>query len=102
MDTKFTPGPWELDSSGQRVWNPKIKCGHIAHIYCKDSSSGTKFYRDETAKANARLISAAPELLEACKYAFENLRPKGNVKKDFSGHLAMATLSKAINKAEGR
>ena len=44
--------------------------------------------------------SSAPDLLEACKCAFENLKPQGNVKKDFSGHLAIATLSRAIKKAE--
>ena len=48
------------------------------------------------------LHEAAPELLEACRYAVENLKPKGTVTKDFSGHNAMATLSKAIAKAEGR
>ena len=49
--------------------------------------------------ANRKLIAAAPDLLEACKFAFENLRPKGNIKKDFSGHNAMATLSRAIHRA---
>ena len=53
-------------------------------------------------EANANLIAAAPELLEACRYAIENLRPQGTITKDFSGHNAMATLSKAIAKAEGR
>jgi hypothetical protein len=57
------------------------------------------FGMDETQEANAHLIAAAPDLLEACKYAFENLKPQGNVKKDFSGHNAMATLLKAIRKA---
>jgi len=51
-------------------------------------------------KANARLIAAAPELLEACKGAFERLSPKGDIKKDFGGHVAMSGLSKAIAKAE--
>lgn len=58
-------------------------------------------------QSNARLIAAAPEtkkqrdeLLEACKYAFENLSPKGNAKKDFSGHNAKATLSRAIANTE--
>jgi len=47
------------------------------------------------------LFLASPDLLEACEYALENLKPKGDIKKDFSGHNAMATLSKAINKAKG-
>lgn len=40
------------------------------------------------------------ELLAACKYAFENLSPKGDIRKDFSGHNAKATLSKAIYNAK--
>ena len=41
-------------------------------------------------------------LLRACKQAFENLSPKGNIKKDFSGHNAVATLSRVIAMAEGK
>lgn len=44
----------------------------------------------------------AEGLLEACTLAFERLRPKGGVKKDFAGHVAYAALSKAIAKAEGK
>ncbi len=39
-------------------------------------------------------------LLEACIYAFNNLSPKGDITKDFSGHNAKATLSKAIHNAK--
>ena len=39
-------------------------------------------------------------LLEAAQNALKHLTPKGNVKKDFSGHLAKATLSKAVHAAE--
>lgn len=65
----------------------------IAVIHSRDTS------RNET-KANAAVMAASKELYEACKYAFENLSPRGDIKKDFSGHLAKATLSKAIHKAE--
>lgn len=50
----------------------------------------------------SRSVYSYVDLLEACKYAFKNLSPKGNIKKDYSGHLAVATLSKAIEKGEGR
>jgi hypothetical protein len=33
----------------------------------------------------------------ACKCALENLKPKGNIKKDLSGHNAIAGLRRAIN-----
>lgn len=41
------------------------------------------------------------DLLEASIYALENLTPKGNITKDFSGHNAKAVLSKAIHKTNG-
>ena len=58
-----TPGPWEYDGlftifitdSAGNEW-------HIASI---------KHHQDEVSKANARLIAAAPELLEACQAAFD-------------------------------
>jgi hypothetical protein len=40
------------------------------------------------------------ELLRACKEALKNLKPSGNIRSDYSGHLAVASLSKAINMAE--
>lgn len=50
--------------------------------------------------ADDRLRAAAPDLLEACKLAYAVLKP-GDVRKDFSGHLAKAALGKAIAKAIG-
>ena len=60
---KHTPGPWEIinhpaETDGPYVQGPTgTNDAHIvARIYGPD------------AKANARLIAAAPELLEACEY----------------------------------
>ena len=64
---------------------------------------GIQVFADiKTADKVATLIEAAPDLLEACEYALQNLRPQGNVKKDFSGHNAVAALSRAIQKAKGQ
>lgn len=54
----------------------------------------------EAKEIKRRYEEAFPKLLEACKYAKANLSPKGDVRKDFNGHNAMATLSKAIYEAE--
>lgn len=67
-DTKHTPGPWEVkygvsqSDFGFVVHEPTggIVCGHV------DYTMGDCV---ELHKANARLIAAAPELLEACKKA---------------------------------
>ena len=62
-----TPGPWR--QGGVKEFCSTGKCreivadeGHICLVY------GTE---DEDNKANARLIAAAPDLLEACEL-FEN------------------------------
>ena len=97
---KHTPGPWKhhlAPEDNAPEWAYRFQ-------YWVDSSGNVPIadirgIGDPTTAANARLIAAAPDLLEACQYAFENLKPKGNVKKDFSGHNAMATLSRAIHKA---
>ncbi len=59
--TKHTPGPWKVDADTiKTTWNTVY--GHpnpICRVMLQDGIA----YRD----ANARLIAAAPELLEACK-----------------------------------
>jgi hypothetical protein len=99
--SKITKGTWTLSEIRSSVdgcltgeYSISAKgTPKIAVVHSRDTS------KNET-KANAAVIAAAKDLLEACKYAFENLSPKGDIKKDFSGHNAMATLSKAIHKAE--
>jgi hypothetical protein len=53
-------------------------------------------------EVNTKLQARNEELLEVCKLAFERLKPKGNVRKDYGGHVAMSALSTAIAKAEGK
>ena len=89
METKHTPGPWAIEyrTDGQSTYSPRICAGE------QDAEFKAK------AEANARLIAAAPELLEAldglCGLA--ELRP---------GHLqdykaAVAAARAAIAKATG-
>ena len=92
----YTPGPWKVS----RKAPSNVVAKDLIVAYCQGHEKTETGYTMKDAEANARLIAAAPELLEACKYAIENLKPKGTVSKDFSGHNAMATLSRAIAKAE--
>ncbi len=55
---KYTPGPWEI------TWGPTIDIAGIAQIPVADDGRHT---------ANARLISAAPELLEALQSIVQSL-----------------------------
>jgi len=103
MSTKHTPGPWRLSNyhyphseivadrgSSDNDSRPGVR------LICRTADNGKS---PPEFKANARLIAASPCLLEACKEAFKKLSPKGDIKKDFSGHVAMSLLSKAIAKA---
>lgn len=68
---KHTPGPWNL--SGRTVYT----LHRLAHMETNRWSAQVQGYVDcpaEEADANARLIAAAPELLEALCDAREELR----------------------------
>ena len=60
MNEKHTPGPWKYSHRGVYFYSNVHKYGEtIAKCY------GNNY------QANARLIAAAPELLEACKIALQ-------------------------------
>jgi len=64
---KHTPGPWRINKATvhTRSENP----------YTIESANGKKcIVWGMRHKANARLIAAAPDLLEACQYVIEQLK----------------------------
>jgi hypothetical protein len=68
METKakHTPGPWQL----------RLRIRDSAIIETDDRTIATTLHygdTDKQADANARLLAAAPELLEACKAALSEL-----------------------------
>lgn len=69
MDTQHTPGSWQVESDGTTV----TMNGECVIVSPAPDS------RPQDAKANARLIAAAPELLGACLSALraieDNLDP---------------------------
>ncbi len=85
--TKHTPGPWKVDGDTYITAHSLI----IAH--CKQNGS----LKLEDAQANARLIAAAPELLEALEYAVLGL--KAEQPSDYSFDLAFSMARAAIKKA---
>lgn len=76
MKTKHTPGPWLLveqgDANEYAVLTPDKKEWVIAFRL----NPGRPIYEQE--KANAKLIAAAPELLEALKVCYASLCTYGN------------------------
>jgi hypothetical protein len=91
--SKHTPGPWEIythnpDGSGLHI--KSTKGGVIAKLF----NPGLR----EMLEANARLIAAAPELLDACEDVLYGI----NHKIDDNAIKRMTNwLQQAISKAKG-
>ncbi len=74
MTTKHTPGPWEVEVDERteicRITRSDIPYIAGFNIVSKDSEivGCEGILSDEQAAANARLIAAAPDLLEAADY----------------------------------
>jgi hypothetical protein len=61
--SKHSPGPWRLKQVGLEVW------GADKRVVANPDIGASSEISDETKRANAQLIAAAPDLLEACKAA---------------------------------
>jgi hypothetical protein len=97
---KHTPGPWEYyDNATERGLNGITG---ISYSVCSNKHVDDRFYLIcnttdgfKQAEADARLIAAAPELLEACKEALSVMKRYADVP------VHILALEKAIAKAEG-
>jgi hypothetical protein len=92
---QHTHGPWAIARCGENDPKP---CG----VYSEAVATGMICSiptQHESAKANAHLIAAAPELLNAARLANEELLALGV---GSSASLALRALWSAISKAEGR
>ena len=63
--TKHTAGPWEVNKVSVFAL-----INGVYHSICRVSAP-TKYASDGTSEANAKLIAAAPELLQALKHSIE-------------------------------
>ncbi len=93
--SKHTPGPWAMPDSGQgrisKVGANGGWDGLIATADCGDYARS----RDE-GLANARLIAAAPDLLEALRGALEHWPVPSSICKDRPAYeAARAAIAKA-------
>ena len=66
-----TPGPWSIDWNVARL---DVFSADAATLVASLRRSAMSAAIDEAARANARLIAAAPELLEALRDALSALR----------------------------
>lgn len=61
-ETKWTPGPWSWDAAPDHNWDVQVWSSPNSRV-CFVAHDGEKGNR--TGQANARLISAAPDMYEA-------------------------------------
>lgn len=95
---KFTQGPWQLESPGQRtldIISPhKRRIARIVrHPGDEPNTPMCEFTVSKQDQANANLISAAPDLLEACELALNAFEKNWCI--DWN------VLEEAIKKARG-
>lgn len=90
MSTKHTPGPWQVKhSESKAAWNVvgtklggkyKIaRCPYVIHTPVDKNNLDLLSHESEEAKANAKLIAAAPEMLEAMQEFIDRV-DKGEVR----------------------
>ena len=100
-----TPGPWAISSvikHGARCYRTIRQEGRfkLAEVFAfNECATGTEEGKAED-EANARLIAAAPELLEQCKL-FEKVLRACIMAGDSGADLELDKLRQVLAKAEG-
>lgn len=105
-NAKHTPGPWELDDNrrGSHVYVHAKTHGALATVVWQMAQDYREGKPSPECEANARLIAAAPELLNAlkdilehCHFEKKDLDSKRNVN-EFRVN-AVAAIAKATGQA---
>ncbi|MBU6190660.1 MAG: hypothetical protein KGR68_15195 [Betaproteobacteria bacterium] len=106
MSAKHTPGPWVLENRGYKFIVSKPGDGYITRDVCRMDASTMSAFAQE---ANARLIAAAPELLEALRVFVSaaypvttEINPRGHAWSEAYLDQALDNARAAIAKAEGK
>ena len=82
METLYTPGPWNLNIIGGMISSTDYLIEGVCTLQTKNHN-------------NARLIAAAPELLEACKNVLEHAERGGLTSNSSSLDLVKQAIAKA-------
>ena len=106
MKTQHTPGPWAIAYMSQSDYthlyithDSQTRSQIIADLHCPVSiNSEGETYSNENKQANARLIAAAPELLEAleaCERYIHATMSDDNLAGIHEADFARAAIAKA-------
>lgn len=113
---KHTPGPWivnEADNGGEvaNIFsdNPEHDGAYVCAVWSDESATGNdgadeetpQYVTDAEANANAALIAAAPDMLEALRDMLAEVAPDDGVRA-MPSHSTIAAARFALAKAEGR
>lgn len=91
--TCYTPGPWQLWLHPRGAFSVKSRGDYDESFMIASRNAFAEMA--EEMHANARLISAAPDLLIACKVALTSLRHSGIVGSSPETDVIEAAISKA-------
>lgn len=99
MESKHTPGPWRVGDAGATVFGPKTEAPSPVRIATVTNNA----IPSDAQRANARLIAAAPELLDACEEAIaEAHRLNEAAGYTVFNPTAFGMMRQAIAKAQGK
>ena len=98
MENKHTPGPWEYEKTASHTNGREY---FIVYHQENGVVADMPYNHIKNAEANARLIAAAPELLEACKYVVKWHRENDSGEGELYGLDFVTTCIGVIRKAEG-
>lgn len=90
MKTKHTPGPWAFREGSEPHYQ--------ALVYNEENGEDVAITYHDDGATNAKLIAAAPELLEAAEWALTELREPEHSTAD-TIHETIQKLQQAIKKA---
>ncbi len=97
MNNKFTQGLWA--GGGERIRDSRGRLIATVHYSGFDSVNGIAL---EEGRANSALISASPDLLEACNQVLSEIVASNNGRGFSLSVGAIEDLKAAIAKAEGK
>lgn len=70
METKYTDGPWAIAKIGNDY--------DQYMVYAETDNRGNNIAHAVEGKANAQLISAGPDLIEACQILVDSINDESN------------------------